>query len=624
MLSLTACVLPNTSLLQQSSPFNIQAPLSFTKHKRASKTGNSNNYSNSHCFSCKSTSESPSASYVEYPATTNSTGYKGTPGLHFSKTESASEFVDSSLLALWLQSCYRVKDIRRIHAFFLKCLRDSGTYVNNNLLSGYLKLGELLEARKVFDAMPERNVVSWTAMINGYFKFGLDDEALSFFSQAIKDGVVPNSKTFVCVLNLCSRRLDFELGRQVHARVVKGNWRNLIVDSAVVYFYVQCGDLKSAFCVFDRMVERDVVSWTTMITACSQQGRCGEAFRMYTQMLNGGFLPNGFTASGILKACGEEKALKFGKQIHGAIVKKMYKDDVFVGTSLVDMYAKCGEVSDSSKVFNGMRRRNTVTWTSIIAGYARKGLGEEAICLFRIMKRRRVVSNNLTIVSMLRACGLIGALLAGREVHAQIIKNCSQSNEYLGSTLVWFYCKCGESHTASKVLQQMPFRDVVSWTAIISGHACLGHESEALEFLKEMMEEGVEPNSFTYSSALKACANLETVLQGKLIHSSANKTPASSNVFVGSALIHMYARCGYVSEAIQVFDSMPERNLVTWRAMIMGYVRNGLCQEALKLMYRMQAEGIQVDDYISAKVLGACGEIEWDAGHSSEYCLRTS
>ncbi|KAJ6681738.1 hypothetical protein OIU74_020079 [Salix koriyanagi] len=140
--------------------------------------------------------------------------------------------------------------------------------------------------------MPERNVVSWTAMINGYFKFGLDDEAL------IED-------------------LDFELGRQVHARVVKGNWRNLIVDSAVVYFYVQCGDLKSAFCVFDRMVERDVVSWTTMITACSQQGRCGEAFGMFTQMLNGGFLPNGFTASGVLKACGEEKALKLGKQIHG-------------------------------------------------------------------------------------------------------------------------------------------------------------------------------------------------------------------------------------------------------------------------------------------------------------------
>ncbi|KAJ7006748.1 hypothetical protein NC653_005952 [Populus alba x Populus x berolinensis] len=144
------------------------------------------------------------------------------------------------------------------------------------------------------------------------------------------------------------------------------------------------------------------------------------------------------------------------------------------------MYTKCGDISDSSKVFNGMRRRNTATWTSIIVRYARKGLGEEAISLFPIMQRRPVSSNNLTIVSMLRVCGSIGALFAGRKVRAQIFKNCSQSNEYVGNPLVWLY-----------------------W-----------HESEALGFLKEMMEEGVEPNSFTYSSALKACANLETVRQG--------------------------------------------------------------------------------------------------------------
>ena len=116
----------------------------------------------------------------------------------------------------------------------------------------------------------------------------LDGEAPGLFREAIKDGVVPNSKAFVCVLNLCSGRLDFELGRQVHARVVKGDWRNYIVDSAIVYFYVQFGDLKSAFCVFDRMVEQDVVSWTTS-----------------------------FTTSGVSKAFGEEKALKFERQIQG-------------------------------------------------------------------------------------------------------------------------------------------------------------------------------------------------------------------------------------------------------------------------------------------------------------------
>lgn len=506
----------------------------------------------------------------------------------------------------------------------MKFLRVSVTYVGNNLISTYLGFGKLVEARKVFDKIPNKNVVTWTAIIDGYLGVGLDDEALRLFDNSIRNGVRANAKMSVCVLNLCTRRLDFELGRQIHSRLVKCGPRNLILDSAVVHFYAQCRELPSAFRAFDRMPERDVVCWTTMITACSQQWQGQEVFLLFSRMLSNGFSPNEFTVCGVLKACGEEKALTFGRQLHGAIVKKICKNDVFIGSSLVDMYAKCGEMIDSRKVFNRMRNRNTVTWTSFIAGYARQGLGEEAIRLFRVMKRRNIHANNLTIVSVLGACGSMEAALLGRELHAQIIKNSVETNIYIGSTLVWFYCRCAEYLYAFKVLQQMPLRDVVSWTAIISGSARFGHESEALEFLKEMMEEGVDPNSFTYSSALKACANMEAVRQGKLIHCRANKTPALSNVYVGSALINMYAKCGYVSEAFRVFDSMPERNLVSWKAMILGYAKNGLCQEALKLMYRMKAEGIEVDDYIIATVFTACGDIKWDKKPSSEYCLLSS
>lgn len=517
-----------------------------------------------------------------------------------------------------------MKEVRKIHAVVVKCLRYSDIYISNNLITTYLGFGKLSEARKVFDKMPKKNVVTWTAVIDGYLEFGFDDEALRLFEDSIKNGVRPNGKMFVCVLNLCSRGLDLELGSQIHACILKGGWRNLIVDSAVVYLYAQCGELRSAFLAFNQMPEWDVVCWTTMITACSQQGRGREALSLFSRMLSKGFLPNEFTVCGVLKACGEEKALKFGRQLHSAIVKKIYKNDIYVGTSLVDMYAKCGEMTDSRNVFNGMRNRNTVTWTSLIAGYARKGLGEEAMRLFRVMKRRNIHANNLTIVSVLRACGSIEASLLGRELHAQIIKNSLEPSIYIGSTLIWFYCKCGEYLQAFKVLQQMPFRDVVSWTAIISGCASLGQESEALEFLKEMMGEGVDPNSFTCSSALKACANMESVLQGKLIHSYANKTPAFSNVFVGSALIHMYSKCGYVSEAFQVFDSMPERNLVSWKAMIVGYAKNGMCREALKLMYRMKAEGIEVDDYVFATVLTACGDVGCYMDPSSKYYLLSS
>ncbi|XVE60422.1 hypothetical protein DITRI_Ditri05aG0127400 [Diplodiscus trichospermus] len=620
MISLTV-ISPQITLFQQPSFSTIQNPsIHYSNSKNEFKPRKTKNPPHFSCFSSKDSCFLPESEISNNISTSHANPDAGFTDI---TPPSVSPSVDSDELTALLQSCYNVRQVRRVHAVVFKRLKNPVTYVENNLITLYLRFGKLVEARKVFDKMGQRNVVSWTAMINGYSKLGFDDEALGLFLDSISSEVRGNGKMFVCVMNFCSRRVDFNLGRQIHGCILKGNLRNLIVDSAILYFYAQCGELSRAFCVFRRMVEKDVVSWTTIITACSQQGYGKEAFSMFSRMLSDGFWPNEFTVCSVLKACGEEKALKLGRQLHCAIIKRMFKSDVFIGTSLVDMYAKCGDILDARTVFNGMRSRNMVTWTSIIAGYARKGLGEDAISLFRVMRRRNIIANNLTIVSILRACGSLGDLLMGREVHAQIVKKSTQTNMYIGSTLVWFYCKCGEYDIASKVLQQMPLRDVVSWTAMISGCASLGHEAEAFDFLKEMMEEGVEPNSFTFSSALKACAKLETVSQGKLIHSFANKTPALTNVFVSSALIHMYAKCGYVSEAFRVFDSMPERNLVSWKAMIMGYARNGLCQEALQLMYRMEAEGFEVDDYILATVLSACGDIEWDQEPSSGMLVLT-
>ncbi|KAI5387252.1 pentatricopeptide repeat-containing protein At4g18520, chloroplastic [Lathyrus oleraceus] len=525
-------------------------------------------------------------------------------------------------VAHWLRLCYDVEEVGRIHTIILKCFRDSSTYVDNNLICSYLRLGKLARARKVFDGMLRRDTVTWTAIIDGYLKFNLDDEAFKLFCGSIKHGVQPNSKMFVCFMNLCCKRVDIALGKQIHACILKSNWRNLIVDSAVVNFYSKCGKISSAFRTFDRMEKRDVVCWTTIITACSQQGLGHEALLMFLQMLCDGFFPNEYTICAALKACGENKALKFGTQLHGAIIKKICKNDVFIGTSVVDMYAKCGEIASSKKVFDRMRVRNTATWTSIISGYARNGFGEEALNFFRLMKRNRVYVNKLTLVCVMMACGTIKASLIGREVHAHKIKSIVHTNMYIESTLIWFYCKCKQYSPALNVLKHLPFRDVVSWTSMISGCGQLGLETEALEFLREMMEEGVSPNSYTYSAALKACAKLEAPIQGQLIHSNASKTPAMSNVFVNSALIYMYAKSGYIADAFQVFDKMPERNLVSWKAMIMGYARNGHCNKALKLMYRMQAEGFVVDDYIFSTVLTACGgidcgDIDWDLESSA-------
>lgn len=187
------------------------------------------------------------------------------------------------------------------------------------------------------------------------------------------------------------------------------------MDSAVAHFYAQCGDVTSASATFDRMVCRDVVSWTTMITVYVQHGHGDRALQVFSAMVSEGFRPNEFTVCSVLKACAEEKALRFGKQLHGAVVKKLCKEDIHVGSALVTMYARCGQVFDAQAVFDKMPRRNTITWTSMISGYAQSGYGEKAIMLFRKMKMRRVFVNNLTIVGLLSACGSTQSIHLGKE-----------------------------------------------------------------------------------------------------------------------------------------------------------------------------------------------------------------
>ncbi|CAN6283712.1 unnamed protein product [Urochloa humidicola] len=468
---------------------------------------------------------------------------------------------DAEAVALSLRSCRSAAGVRRAHAVALRSLDSLGVFVSNNLISAYVKFDEVADARRLFDEMPDRSIISWTAMMNGYQKLGRHSEG------------------------------DAKLGRQVHCCIAKAGCSNVIADSAVAHFYAQCGDVAATSTVFDRMASRDVVSWTTMITAYVQHGHGDKALRMFPTMVAEGFRPNEFTVCSVLKACAEEKALRLGKQLHGAVVKKLYKYDIHVGSALVSMYARCGEVFDAQAVFDKMPRRNTITWTSMISGYAQSGYGEEAVLLFRKMKMRRVFVNNLTIVGLLSACGSMQSISLGKELHAQIIKNCMEDNLQIGSTLVWLYSKCGVHTYAARILEAMPDRDAVAWTAMISGYNNLGHNVEALKSLDEMLWDGVTPNTYTYSSALKACARLEALRDGRRIHGVVNKTQAFSNIFVGCSLIDMYMRCGKVDEARRVFDAMPEHNLETWKVMITGFTQNGLSEEALKYMYLMRQEG---------------------------------
>ncbi|KAK8924163.1 Pentatricopeptide repeat-containing protein [Platanthera zijinensis] len=524
---------------------------------------------------------------------------------------SSGQPLEPATIASLLKYSSSLEGVKAVHCVSIRHFGTSMTFLNNNLINAYAKFFDLVDARMLFDKMPERTIVSWTTILNGYLNAGLEEDALVLHSKLADSNVSANSFAFVSLLRLCGRRLDFDLGKQVHSHVLKGNWGNLIVDSALLHFYVKCRELSCASTVFDRMPARDVVAWTTMVSAHASHGQEKDALLMFSRMqCQESVRPNEFTICSAMKACGELKDLRSGRQLHGAIVKCYFNKDVFVESSLVQMYVKCDEVLDARLVFDLMTKRNTITWTTMISGYARNGFGEEAVDLFRRMTNRRIYVNSLTIVSLIGACTSISSLRLGKAVHTQIAKYIYRSNPHVGCALISFYFKCGKRDYAARVLKMIPERDHISWTAMISGYARLGHDFQALGALNEMMREGLEPTPFTYSSALKACAKVDAGDYGKVLHSSVCKKAILPNVFVGSALVGMYMRCRCVADAFRVFDAMPNRNAVSWKAVVLGYAKNGWCMEAMKLMYRMRAEGFRVDDFILSTVLSSCGDFE--------------
>ncbi|OAY72053.1 Pentatricopeptide repeat-containing protein [Ananas comosus] len=266
------------------------------------------------------------------------------------------------------------------------------------------------------------------------------------------------------------------------------------------------------------------------------------------------------------------------------------------------------ELWDARKVFDGMPERNVVSWTAVLNGFLNMGLDDEVLVLFKEMVGSDVEANGLTFVCLLKFCGNRFDVDLGKQA-------CGEARDLrLGKQLHGAVAK-------AKILESMPVRDVISWTAMISGYSSLGYGSEALKLLNDMLWDNVKPNMFTYSSALKACARLENANYGKWIHACVSKAKALENVFVGSSLIDMYMRCRDVADALRVFDEMPDRNSVTWKVMVIGYAKNGRCKEALKLMYRMQEEGFDVDNFVLATVLSACGDVQWESERASTCCL---
>eukprot|EP01018_Ginkgo_biloba_P002731 Gb_33134 [translate_table: standard] len=405
--------------------------------------------------------------------------------------------------------------------------------------------------------------------------------------------------TYASLLQLCIKKKALPEGKFVHAHMNdRGFNADRCLRNTLVNLYAKCGSLMDARRVFDQMPERNVFTWTVMIAAYSKHGLAEEALTMFHQMQRTGIQPDQFTFASVLPACANLAALDQGIEIHDEIIRSGLQSDVFVESALVDMYAKCGNIEKARDIFDKMHQRDLVSWNAMIAGYAQNGFVDDAFKLFQEMPEPDVVSWN-AMISGYAQKGYVDEALT-------LFQKMPKPDVVSWTALIAGYTQNGNVDEALKLFQEMPERNMVSWTAMIAGYAQNGQSVEALKCYRRMQLAGMKPSSKTFASVLPACANLAALEQGMEIHDEIIRNGFQSRIFVVNALIDMYAKCGSIENARDVFDKMPQRDVVSWNTMIAGYAMHGCGKDALKLFEQMQCSGINPDHVTLVSVLSAC------------------
>ncbi|KAH9310930.1 hypothetical protein KI387_025965, partial [Taxus chinensis] len=440
----------------------------------------------------------------------------------------------------------------------------------------------------------------------------------------------------------CVSRRALKEGKIVHGHMIKVGFESgVYVVNCLIDMYAKCGKIEDARQVFDKGLERDTCSWTTMISGYANSSSMEDArelfdkmpdrslvswnamiagytrhgfekemsLNLYCEMQQMGMRPDAFTFASVLRACAGFAALGHGKGIHVQIIKIGVEFNVFVGTALVDMYAKCGSIEIARQVFDEMPARNVVSWTAMIVGYAQNGQAKEAFKFFHHVHRAGMKPNKLTFVGVMSACAILVDLDFGAQVLTQVIKSGFELDVSVCNAIVTMFAKCGSIRDAQYLFDKMLERDLVSWNAMIAGYAQNGRGEDALKLGFQMQSTGVKPNQFTYASILSVCSSLQAFEEGKQLHGNITKTGFESNVFVASALVDLYGKSGNMDNARLLFEKISQRDAISCNSMIAGYVQHGFDEKALKLFFQMQQNDLEPDEATFASVISACASL---------------
>ncbi|XP_023636323.1 pentatricopeptide repeat-containing protein At4g01030, mitochondrial [Capsella rubella] len=522
---------------------------------------------------------------------------------------------DGVVLAMVLRICamlmYRLLGLT-IHGGLIKRgLECSDTRVASALMGFYGRCVSLDIASKIFDEMPKRDDLAWNEIVMVNLRGGNWEKSVKFFREMQFSGAKAYDSTMVKLLQVCSNEQCFAEGRQIHGYVLRlGFESNVSICNSLIIMYSRNGKLESSREVFNLMKERNLSSWNSIVSSYTRFGYVDDAMRLLEEMetydlkpdivtwnslLSGyafiglsrnafgilkrlqiaGLKPNTSSISSLLQAVAEPRLLKLGKAMHGYVIRNQLWYDVYVETTLIDMYIKTDCLHYARMVFDMMDEKNIVGWNSLISGHSYAGLLKDAEALMSRMEKEGIKPDAVT-----------------------------------WNNLVSGYANWGKTDKALAVIGKMKengvIPNVLSWTAILSGCSKNGNFRNALKVFTKMQEEGVSPNTATISSLLRILGCLSLLQSGKEVHSFCLRNNLIHDAYVATALVDMYAKSADLQSATEIFCGIKNKPLASWNCMIMGYAMFGREEEGIAIFTAMLEAGIEPDAITFTSVLSVC------------------
>lgn len=414
---------------------------------------------------------------------------------------------------------------------------------------------------------------------------------------------------YVALIRLCEWKRARKEGSRVFSHVYMSmTCLSPQLGNALLSMFVRFGNLVDAWYVFGKMEKRNLFSWNVLVGGYAKAGFFDEALDLYHRMLWVGLRPDVYTFPCVLRTCGGMPNLVRGREIHVHVLRHGFESDVDVINALITMYVKCGDVNTARLVFDKMPYRDRITWNAMISGYFENGECLEGLRLFGRMIEHPVDPDLMTMTSVITACELLGDERLGRQIHGYVLRMKFGRDPSVHNSLIQMYSSVGLIEEAEMVFYHTECRDVVSWTAMISGYENSLMPQKALETYEMMAAQGIMPDEITIASALSACSCLCHLDMGMNLHEVAKQNGFISYAIVVNTLIDMYAKCKCIDKALEVFHSAREKNIISWTSIILGLRINNRCFEAL-FYFREMILRLNPNSVSLICVLSACARI---------------